>query len=81
MKRIKDMLAFCGRLDRGFYPVMLLGDLIHFVQNGSCEVVDIFVLSDLVQGLHKLFLLQVLVGSLKHLLCKRWCSGTKWPCI
>ena len=35
MKRIKDMLAFCGRLDRGFYPVMLLGALLETLEDAD----------------------------------------------
>ena len=50
MKRIKDMLAFCGRLDRGFYPVMLLGALLETLTGFGILLISSTILNLLAAG-------------------------------
>lgn len=50
MKRIKDMLAFLGRLDRGLYPIMLFGALLETLAGYGVLLISSTVLNLLTAG-------------------------------
>ena len=50
MKRIRDILAFFGRMDRGFYPVLVAAALLETLEGFGVLLISSTILNLLVAG-------------------------------